>query len=226
MKYTLLLSIAVSTLLFSCSKKDGDKGPSDEDILHKKVEDIIPQKYLDTLQRLKLNINGGVTPPNVEGTYSVRPCILDTSNVDTDSPGTLFHPGIVHFSGQNNKDFSIKLIGEHFVSLSDTSIVTAISGSGNDFTVYGKIKSVNGSKSAIMALIITATKDGDNLRNFKIGIINIDNSNGAGVFIPEGKGRVAHDEDFVSEKITPKKIATENSREELSSTHHLGLINK
>lgn len=214
MKYTLLFSFAISTLLYSCSKDDAAKGPTDEDILHKKIEDIIPQKYLDTLKVLGLNINTGITPPNVEGSYDIKPYILDTSNIANDpSRGYRFADGILHLSAQSNKDFSIKLIGEHFLTISDTSIVTAISGSGNNFTVYGKVKSVSGNYSAVVAMIMTGTKDGNNISHFKIGIINIDNSNGGSVFIPEGKGRVAHDADFISEKRAEKAAPVNHNRE-------------
>lgn len=223
MKYTLLFSFVISTLFYSCSKDDAAKGPSDEDILNKKIEDIIPQKYLDTLKILGLNINTGVTPPNVEGSYNIQPYILDTSNLDADKPrGYRFQDGIVHLSAQSNKDFSIKLIGEHFLTVSDTSIVTAISGSGNNFTVYGKVKSVTGNNSAIAAIIMTGTKDGNNIRNFRIGIINIDNSNGGGLFIPEGKGRVAHDADFISEKRAEKVAPADHNR----ATYSKGILDQ
>lgn len=224
MKYTLLFFIGISAMLYSCSKDNDSKGPSDEDILNRKIEDIIPQKYLDTLKILGLEINTGVHPPNVEGDYSVRPNILDTSNIPGDLPGTLFSPSTVHLSEQSSKDFSIKLIAEHFIGVSDTSIVTAISGSGNDFTVYGKVKSVASGSSAIIAMIITATKEGDNLKNFKIGIINIDNSNGGTVFIKEGQGRLVYDQDFISEKISPEKVAPESFSTERFSGYPAGLV--
>jgi hypothetical protein len=146
----------------------------------------------------------GVTPPNVEGTYKIRPYILDTSNIASDRPGTAFLDAVLHLSEQHTSDYSIKLIGEYFISQRDTSVVTAISGSGNNFTVYGKVKTYYGSHSAIFAMIMTATKEGDNLKNFKIGIINIDNSNGGGLFIAQGQGRIAHDKDGISEKIAAK----------------------
>jgi hypothetical protein len=213
MKYTLLFSFAISTLLYSCKKDDAAKGPTDEDIQQKKIEDVIPQKYLDTLKVLGFNINAGVTPPNIEGSYDIKPYILDTSNISNDYPRNhRFADGILHLSAQSTKDFSIQLVGENFITIADTSVVTAISGSGNNFTVYGKVKSVNGSRSAIIAMIMTGTKDGNNIRNFRIGIINIDNSNGAGVFIPEGKGRIGHDADFISERRAEKVAPADHNR--------------
>lgn len=218
MKRTLTISFLISIVLFACSKDD-KKGPSNEDILTKKIADIIPQKYLDTLKILGLDVHQGVTPPNVEGTYSIAPNKLDTSNVPNDAPGTYFSNSTVTFSAQSATDFSIRLTGKNFVSSADTSIATAISGSGNNFTVYGKVKSVSGTHSAIFALIFTGTKEGANLKNVRVGIINVDNSKGGtGVFINEGLGRIAFDEDHVSEK------AAEKTGERTAAGRTLGFI--
>jgi hypothetical protein len=205
MKYTLLITLFAAIAWSSCSKDKTPQGPSDEDILTRKIEDIIPQQYLDTLKKLGLEVHTGTRPPNVEGSYSIKPQILDTSNIPSDRPGQQFTDGKVTFFEQSNEDFSIKLIGEHFLHDADTSIATAISGSGNDFTVYGKVKSTSGPYSIVVAIVVTATKEGDDLKNYKIGVINVDNSNGGtGIFIKEGEGRVAHDGDFISEKIAGK----------------------
>lgn len=206
MKYTLLIILLASVAWSSCSKDDKtEEGPGNEEILTRRIEDIIPKKYLDTLRKMGLEATTGTTPPNVEGTYSVQPHVLDTSNISTDVPGYRFTDAKVNFSEQSNKDFSIKLIGEHFLHNRDTSIATAISGSGNNFTVYGKVRSVDGPYSAVFAIVLTATKEGDDLKNFRIGIINVDNSQGGtGIFIKEGQGRIAYDKDLLSERISPK----------------------
>lgn len=222
MKRTLAISFLISVVLFSCSKDDKAKGPSNEEILTKKIADIIPQKYLDTLKILGLDVHQGVTPPNVEGTYHIAPNKLDTSNVPNDVPGTYFSNATVTFSAQSSTDFSIHLIGKNFLSDADTSIATAISGSGNDFTVYGKVKSVRNNHSAIFALIFTGTKEGANLKNVRVGIINVDNSQGGtGIFINEGLGRIAFDEDHVSEKVAEKAGSGERKA---AGLHTLGFI--
>lgn len=210
MKYTLFITFLASIVLFSCSKDKKQDEPTNDDILNKKIEDIIPKKYLDTLRLLGLDVKTGTKPPDVQGTYSITPYILDTSNISSDSPGARFLDATVTLSDQSGSDYSIKLIGKNFVSVTDTSIATAISGSGNDFTIYGKIKSTRGTGYAIFGIVFTATKEGDHLKNYRIGIINIDNSHGTNAgFIPEGKGRVGYDSDFISEKIAAK-AAPEN----------------
>jgi len=198
----VLLCLLSAVTIVSCSKSD-KVNPTPEEILNKKISDILPQQYIDTLSKLGLTVNQGTTPPNVEGAFHIAPLILKKSNIKTDYPGQSFHDASVKFFEQSTKDFGIKLVGKYFLNAADTSITTAISGSGNNFTVYGKVKSVSADKTkfAYFGILLSGTKDGTNLKNVTYGIINIDNSHGTGVFINEGQGRVAYDKDLVSESI-------------------------
>lgn len=219
MKRTLTFSFLISIVLFSCSKDEKAKGPTNEEILTKKIADIIPQKYLDTLKLLGLDIHQGVNPPNVEGRYEVAPHKLDTSNVPGDRPGAYFSNGLVSLSEQSATDYSIKLIGKNFISYADTSIATAISGSGNNFTVYGKVKAVIGTYSAVFALVFTGTKEGEDLKNVRVAIINVDNSlGGTGIFIKEGTGRIGFDEDGNSPKVAEKALPESGGRSAFPNT--------
>lgn len=196
-----LLGLGIS--IISCSKKDAEDGPTDEEILNQKIEDIIPQKYLDSLKKLSLDIHMGTHPPQMEGSYAVKPNKLDTSNIATDYEGMQFSDAILHLSNQNPEDFGIKLLAENYIKDFDSSLVTAISGYDNYFTIYGKVKSTESSTGgyAIFAIIISGQKDGNNLKNLRTGIINIDGSHADATFIAEGKGRIAYDTDFISERI-------------------------
>ena len=159
-----MLGLGIS--IISCSKKDGDDGPTDEEILTQKIEDVIPQKYLDSLKKLSLDIHMGTNPPQMEGSYAVKPHALDTSNISTDYKGMRFTDATVHLSNQNPKDFGIKLLAENYLKDHDSSLVTAISGNGNYFTIYGKVKSTESSTGgyAIFAIIISGEKDGEHDR--------------------------------------------------------------
>lgn len=197
--YSCLLAVAAVLLFFSCNKDD----VSNEAILNKKIQDIIPQQYLDSLKKIGLEINAGTTPPNVEGVYSIKPFLLDTSNFDDPyQPGYRFTDALVKLYEQSDKDFGIKLLGRNFLRERDTSIATAISGNGDHFTVYGKVKSTNSvGKYAVFAMLFTGVKGSDgSIKGLKMGIINIDNSNGDASFIPQGAGRIAYDADNTSEK--------------------------
>lgn len=215
MKNTSILILAIISVSYLVSCKKGKDGPSNEEILKNKIEDVIPQQYLDTLKTLNFPVNEGTTPPNMEGAFYVSPLILKASNIQGDKPGNAFLSSKVKFFDQHNDDFGISLIGEHVLTLRDTSIVTAISGSGNNFTIYGKVKSTYGSYSAIFATIISGVKEGNNIKNYTIGLINIDNTKGGtGIFVPEGKARVAYDSDLITESIEyeAKAAKTGNAR--------------
>lgn len=199
-----VLGLALIALsCFSSCKKD----LTDEEILKGKIEDIIPQQYLDTLEILGLTINSGTTPPNVEGIYFISQTILKASNIPGDfAPGHQFADGRLKVINQSS-DFTVDLFGKNFLSTNDTSILTAISGSGNNFTIYGKVKAVSGSNSAIFGIIISGEKDGVNINDLSYGLINIDDTNGGGVFIQEGQARLVFDNDFVSTPLDVLRIS-------------------
>lgn len=202
MKNISIFVLAIISISYLAACKKGQDGPSNEEILKNKIGDVIPQQYLDTLKKLNFPVNEGTTPPNMEGSFYASPLVLKASNIAGDNPGHVFQSSKIKFFDQHNDDFGISLIGERVLTLRDTSIVTAISGSGNNFTIYGKVKSTYGSYSAIFATIISGVKEGNNIKNYTIGIINIDNSKGGtGLFVPEGKARVGYDSDFISESI-------------------------
>ncbi|WP_293789089.1 hypothetical protein [uncultured Pedobacter sp.] len=188
------------TLQFTACSKNNDVNPSDEEILTKKIEDIIPQKYVDSLTKLGFTVNKGTTPPNVNGAYLFKPFTIKSSNIpyDTYQPGYVLNDGVVKLYEQSTSDFSIKMLGKNFIGAADTSVVTAISGNGNRFTVYGKVKAYRNGGYNFYAFLMSGEKDGINIKNGIAGIINIDDSHSGPNTIKEGQGRVAYDGDYTS----------------------------
>ncbi|RZK55856.1 MAG: hypothetical protein EOO87_06870, partial [Pedobacter sp.] len=193
-KHSLLI-LVFATTLFAC-KKDKDQNELVElqklETLNKKIQDIIPTQYLDSLKKLGLTINTGTNPTNIEGIYSIQPMILKSTNKKSDyAIGTRFGDARLRVFEQNDK-LDIKLIGKGFLGTSDTSIVTAISGIDNDFTVYGKVKSIHNNKIALFAIIFSGTIENNTIKNFNYGLICISNKNDISdtSFIKEGEGRV------------------------------------
>lgn len=196
MKKQLILKSFLAILVagFAISISSCKKEQSAAEIQTKRISDIIPQKYLDSLIRLGVTIHEGTTPPIVNGIYQANPTVLVASNVAGDVIGSTFADVKVKLTDQNNSNFGITLFGKLLLGNNDTSIVTAISGSGNDFTVYGKVKaSANATNYAIFAVIISGTLSADGIVNYQDALINIDNSNGGTYFIPEGSGRLIKD---------------------------------
>ncbi|MES2455458.1 MAG: hypothetical protein V4594_07955 [Bacteroidota bacterium] len=205
MKNLLPILFAMLFIAASCSKKkELVEEINKQEILSQKIKDIIPEQYIDSLKKLGLTINSDFNPPNIEGTYIATPLIMKATSVPNDNVriGGKFADGKFQLSAQTS-DFDIKLLGRNLLHDRDTSIVTAIAGSGNNFTVYGKVRSTSGTKSAIFAIIMSGVKDGNTIRDFKMGLINIDNSKGGtGTFIAQGTGRIAVDSDGITSSLS------------------------
>ena len=198
-----LLIIFLITAVVACKKKERDDAVEtiNKEEMKRKIAEIIPVQYQDTLTKLGISLNQETTPPMLEGAYAFKPLRLLKSNRTQDVANMSFVDGSVKFFAQDSEN-NIKLIGKSLLNSADTSLVTAISGNGNNFTVYGKVKSVRGSDSAIFGIIISGEKDGTQLRNIRYGLINIDNSKGGTTFIKQGEARVVFDTDQVSPSIS------------------------
>jgi hypothetical protein len=197
----LLLAILVSTTLLNACKKNKET----EEIKIKQTQQInqvLPQKYIDTLKNLGLTLHDGTNPPIVNGIYLCSPLKLKASNILSDFIGNVFIDGKLKIENQNNNDFTLNIYGKQILNVNDTSIVSAIAGNGNNFTIYSKIKTNAGSNFAYFAVVMSGIMNGSNIKNFEYGLINIDNTNGGSSFIKEGQARVVYDSDSVSVSTT------------------------
>jgi hypothetical protein len=226
-----LLILAVATTLFACKKENANK-ITDEirktEIQKKQIQDIIPTQYLDSLKKLGLNINTGISPINVEGYYAVNPLLLSSTNILNDFKiGYRFNDARLKLSNQD-ENFNIKLIGKNFLATSDTSIVTAISGIDKDITIYGKVKSVKNGKTADFAIIISCTVENGTFKNFKYGLICTSNKNPSSDanFIKEGQGRVVYESDNSSTIILEKDFLATLPNHPFLNNISSGLIDK
>lgn len=207
MKLKLITALFLSSVLvFSCKKNETDKVSEAQQIQQRKISDIIPQKFLDTLTSLGFIINDGVKPPVINGQFKFSPNILKKSNIPTDKPGNKYLDPSVKFYDQNNSTFDIRLIGRNLLVDNDTSISTAISGEGDRFTVYGKVRSTSGNNTAVFAIVFSGTMTDGVVKNMTYGAINIDNSKGGNSYIPEGKCRIFYEGDYNSEILSTWRI--------------------
>lgn len=213
LNWLLLILLAVS---FVACKKDNKKIVDDIvklDIQKKQIQNIIPDQYLDSLKKLGLTINTGINPVNLEGFYAVNPLILKATNIANDvAIGYRFTDAKLKLFNQD-ENFGIRLIGKGFLATADTSIVTAISGTGKDFTVYGKVRSQRNGKQADFAIIISGTMEGNFIKDFKYGLICISNKNiqTNNDFIKEGQARFIVESDQSADRIAEKDfIAAKN----------------
>jgi hypothetical protein len=212
--FKLLTFIFIVTICFFGCKKN--EQPTDQEIVNNSISQVIPKKYLDTLRNLGIVINEGTKPPNLEGIYIIAPHKLSNTNIPNDPYWYQnFADAKLKLTNQRNVNFSIQFYGKNYFAANDTSIVAAISGYENKFTVYGKVKATdaNGIDYVIGALIISGTLEGNGIKNLQTGVINIDGSHNASIgnFILEGQARITYDADNFSASTYFFRNATTNT---------------
>lgn len=203
MKNLFAIALFATTFIYvmSCTKDAQPEEQKAKEVQQEKIEQIIPPQYLDTLRKLGLNINEGTNPPNIEGIFNASSLYLLTSNIVGDYEGKLFSGTLIKLYNYKPSTFSIDLLAKNLVGLNDTSSMTIVSGSGNKFSVYGKIKSNIGEAYAYFGILISAELVDGNLHNLRYGMVNIDNTHGEGTFIKQGLARIVKDHDHVSERV-------------------------
>ena len=99
----LFVLVGVLMLTTSCDLIFGESGKLTDD-----VHNIIPPDILKEFKNIGIEIHGGKTPPNIEGTYKISPCVLVKSNFsDNFSPGHKFADKFLTFSKQDNAKLTI-----------------------------------------------------------------------------------------------------------------------
>ncbi|HMR92054.1 MAG TPA: hypothetical protein PKC69_07060 [Chitinophagaceae bacterium] len=198
-KTILLLCIAATPLFFYSCKKDAD-GPGG---LESRISKIVSKDFRSQLASMGMDIYEGDKAPNVEGTISMTPNLLLQSNVPGDPPSnTQFVHYSIKFYEQEESNNSIKFSSTGYGGASpekEESNGAVISGSGNNFTVYGRSTVTVGSNSVVVAVIYSGTLDGsNNIKKLKRAIVVVDDSNRGNILLTNGHMRVFHDGDSKS----------------------------
>lgn len=154
-------------------------------------------------------VHGGVNPPDLSGFYECNSLKLLNSNIPTDVRGASFNRERIGFSEFSIDNFSVllRIRSEHsnFITLGKA----VVSGSGNNFTVYLATGAEQGKHSIKLALLFSATKEGQKLKNITYGYINVgDINNSEGVLVGEGSARVMHESDLESGRVTSLDFAS------------------
>ncbi len=194
----VLLFVLILTML-ACKK---DKQEKPEELQKKQITEVISQAHLGILKGLGMVVYEGVNPPDLAGFYECNSLKLLNSNITTDIIGASLNREKIGFSEFKGNDFSVLLRIRSQFSNFITLGKAVVSGSGNHFTVYLSTGAEHDKYSVKLALLISATKEGQTLKNLKYAYINVGDINNAdGVLIGEGKGRVMYESDLESERV-------------------------
>lgn len=193
-----LWAIAALMIFLSSCKKEKEK--TVEEIVDEKIENVIPQKYIDTIVNLGMVVYEGKNPPNVNGIYLMNDLTLKNANTG-ETPGKTFLEEKIKLSNQNNSTFNIDAITNSNGTIG-TSEKTIVTGEGNNFTIWGNFQSKFENDEAVFAKIISGTISEEGIVNLKYCIINVNYiKNVDNKFLTEGKGRFIEDANFLSPRI-------------------------
>lgn len=167
-----------------------------------KIDEIIPPEYVQILKDMGVAIHEGKNPPIIEGCYLVSPALMTKTNRSNDFPiGHQFNDIRIQFYDQNNKTYNIKL-REWQSNTTSASIETSVtSGTGNKFTVYGKVRgeeTEDPSIYTVMAMVYTGEYREEGIKDLQISFVMIEKNDPHNRYIPVGAARVVADGDQLS----------------------------
>jgi hypothetical protein len=135
--YLIFIFFAWVVIFASC-KKSSTSTPLKIDTLPTPISNIVSQSMIDSLKAAGATVYEGTTPPTLNGIFLMHPdsCIYDNS--PGQFKGQLFDDYKFDFTDQNNTLFTISVAQKDMASgtLSAPPVLTYISGSGNNFSVF------------------------------------------------------------------------------------------
>lgn len=165
------------------------------------IEDYLNPELLATMQGLGLNVNLGNTPPNVTGQFLDSPNVLEATNIENNTPGTIYadtYFTIGNFNALTNSiDISYTTPGNTETSV---GVGAVVSGSGNRFTIFAKHQVTHDVGTADSVMIISGELTSEGIVDFQFATFMLDN-HGLPTFIANNKGRLFHDGDNLAQKL-------------------------
>ncbi|SHI88247.1 hypothetical protein SAMN05444280_10799 [Tangfeifania diversioriginum] len=201
--YFLFVGIFFLGIVCTSCKTDEPSYLIEENGLSYEINNLISSDIFNILDSLGMPIHTGGNPANIEGTFLVSQPVLLSSNLKDDSVGYEFEGIRILFSGKNNEELKLMAKFSQDSSQADWQ-ESFISGNGNDFSVFSKIKTLNstGKDSAFSAQIYSGTWSSDGLTDLHMAVVMLDNYNNPdGSYIDVGSARLIFDKDGFSKKI-------------------------
>ena len=179
--------------LASCEK---DKETKDDE-LSEDIQNFVSEETLQQLQDLGMEINKGMDPPDMEGTYVASPFEMIATSIENDyyPVGSIISDYYFRLYDQDNEDMTIKIDYANGPE-TGTGMGGFISGNDDEFSVFIEVEvETNGYKATVLQLI-SGTMTDDGIKDFYFANWMLDNNgNESGYYIDEETGRVFIDND-------------------------------
>jgi len=193
--------------------------------LNQNIKNIVSDDLLKTISNLGMPIFNGKTPPNLVNFYKMSPIILKNTNVPGDSIGYRFNDANIHFYNQDNTNLTVKLDTKQGSSTS-SSYGAFISGSGNDFSAFIKVISLDSDgKQADVIEIYSGTMTSSGIKNLYLAAFMVNNY-GNTEYIPNGNGRVFYDSDGMSPIVLSLSSQVFNNQKSAKIGSHKNMLEK
>jgi hypothetical protein len=200
----LLLLFPVMMVACKKDKKDdvptGPLGPNFPQI----VNTVITPEILEQLKKNGMVINGGTTPPNINGVFLFSPayCIFDNSGANRKD--TYFSDYKLQFKNQNTSDYTVAMAYKDVGSGTDIggdNNATYISGENNLFTVYSQSKGKQGITNYVALDVISGEATGTAMKNliWSKYLVSKEGDEANLLLVPVGTTRIFTDKDGSSD---------------------------
>jgi len=194
-KAVLFLSLVMVGFVQSgCSSDSSDEAEAFDGSVES-IENFVTPELLQTMEDMGLVVHPGNTPPSVEGVFLLNANILQSTNIDSDTPGSTFADAYMTFENQDDANLKVDFsYDQPTAGESGVGNGTLLSGTANNFTAYLKqtVTHVDGDADTIMVISGTMTDTG--IVDFQWALFMKEN-NGHASFIENGKGRIFIDSD-------------------------------
>ncbi|WP_314297445.1 hypothetical protein [Capnocytophaga gingivalis] len=189
--YALCTAICALFTVVSCSRSEDPRHFN----IPQEAREIISDRLLEEMESNGMQINEGDNPPDIQGIFQTGSYKSIYTNVKGDMIGETYLPYRYKFYEQNGIKIKTDYIAEGNRRFDiATGEGTIISGSGNKFTVYMKVKGNNDGALYKEAKVFSGEITPEGIRNIQMGLCIVEKDDPKGELIPVGGIRVFNNE--------------------------------
>ena len=140
-----------------------------------RMDEVIPDNIRDKFKD-HMPIYSGANPPNIEGSYLIKPYTVVFCEDGNWEPGHVIESYKIKFYNQSSSDNTIDMIKYNVEDKGDYSIGTGafISGDGTHFTAYFSAEGSSSNIRTLKSIVISGTKTDKGIEDLVYGFVMVD----------------------------------------------------